>query len=187
MVLTPEELEERIFDLEKQVVKLKRRTRTDHRVPSLADEFDIEDAVFPPCVSLYASGVQSINNGAVTSLWWDREYADTDDMHHVSINNTRITFKTAGTYLVCASASWATRAAGRRLLRLVPNGVLNNAVAASEIGSVADAATEPGQNVAAIVPFVVGEYMEAWVYQDSGAALLVQQGRASFGAVRLGS
>ncbi|KKL92967.1 hypothetical protein LCGC14_1879390, partial [marine sediment metagenome] len=49
MALTPEEqasIEERFEILEKQVHRLKRKNNLDHRIPLLATNFDVEDAIF---------------------------------------------------------------------------------------------------------------------------------------------
>ncbi len=46
---------------------------------------------------------QSIANATAVALAWNSEQFDTDTMHDTSTNNSRITFTTAGTYIITAN------------------------------------------------------------------------------------
>lgn len=55
----------------------------------------------PPACRLTKSGNQTgIAHATETALTWDQETYDTDSMHSTSVNTSRITFTTAGIYVV---------------------------------------------------------------------------------------
>lgn len=70
-------------------------------------------STYPRCHVYNAAG-QSIPNSATLNLMlWDSEVYDTDSMHSTSVNTSRITFTSAGTYrvdaMICfASATYTT-------------------------------------------------------------------------------
>jgi len=67
-----------------------------------------------PRVHVYNAAGQSIPSSATFNLMlWDSEIYDTDSMHSTSVNTSRITFTTSGTYhvdvMICfASATYTT-------------------------------------------------------------------------------
>jgi hypothetical protein len=68
---------------------------------------------------------QSISQNTWTALEFDAETFDDDTMHDNSTNNSRITIKSAGRYLVTGSALYAgTNSAGNRLAAIYVNGAL---------------------------------------------------------------
>jgi hypothetical protein len=66
---------------------------------------------------------QTAANNAQTPVTWDTETFDTDSMHNPSSNPSRITFTTAGKYIVSGSITFAnTNATGARGAHIRLNG-----------------------------------------------------------------
>jgi hypothetical protein len=124
--------------------------------------------VQPACI-VYNTTNQSIPNTTATMLAFNAERVDNDGMHDNATNNTRITCRTAGTYVVTVSVIFAVSATGVRVLQVVHStagGVIwqsQNAVTA--------AANTTRLNAAGTIDLLVGEYIEAQVIQTSGGAL----------------
>jgi hypothetical protein len=130
------------------------------------------------------TGTQSINNTTDTTLTWASETLDTNTMHDNSTNNSRITIKTAGKYLVNAQITFDTSATGRRVVKIQKNG-------SDYDGNVMD-----GGNFGAsytyivntqILDLAVNDYLTVVVYQSSGGALLVRGNISSFKAIWMSS
>jgi len=112
------------------------------------------------------SGAQSIPNNSPTVATWDTETYDTDSMHDNSVNNDRITFNTAGKYLVGVRSNWGFNSTARRFVSISLNG------GATRIAEVDSAATsESDQSINVIFDFIVGDFINVEVYQNSGGAL----------------
>ena len=120
-----------------------------------------------PAARVTHSVTQSIANVAVTALAFDTEIFDTEAIHDNVTNNSRLTCRTAGTYLICAGVLWGTVAGGLRMTRITLNGTVFIARDASE----ASGGGNVEQSVAAVYPLVVNDYVTVEVYQASGAAL----------------
>ena len=184
MPLTPEEIEERLIELEEGQ---KRRSRTDPRIPLLATNFDIEDMLFPPMARVYNSANILISNDTSTNLTFNSELFDTDGMHSATVNTGRLTCKTAGKYLLIAQVRWQEWSTGKRWTGFQLNGSTDICVHASTGDS---GNTESRwQNPTTVYDLVVGDYVEVRVYQNRGGNLNVEaQSRHSpdFMAVRLG-
>lgn len=70
----------------------------------------VDDIVFlanPPACRLYHSTTQNVANGADTTMTFNSERFDTDSMHSAG-SPTRITFNTAGLYVVGGWVSYAS-------------------------------------------------------------------------------
>ena len=146
---------------------------------------DTKFSAFRSC-RVFHNAAQSIANNTVTALAFNSERFDTDGMHDNAVNNSRITFVTAGTYLVSLSVSFATNAVGQRIYGIRLNG-------ATTICQDIHAAVSTNQDrttVSTLYAFSAGDYVEAAVFQDSGAALNMEStGNLSpeFMAIRLGA
>lgn len=68
-------------------------------------------------VKVTKSTTQTISSSPVV-LSFDQEEFDTDSMHDNSTNNSRITFNTAGVYLVIANANYSTNSVVAAAIRL---------------------------------------------------------------------
>jgi len=136
-------------------------------------EAGILNAHFMPAVRVFHNAAQSIGNGSLTALNFNSERFDqggnvADAMHDTVTNNTRLTCKYAGVYLITGHLQWASSAAGTiRMLRIRLN-------AATDIGAIWNgplASTAIGQTVTAIYALAVNDYVELMAYQDSGGNL----------------
>jgi hypothetical protein len=128
-------------------------------------EFDA--ATTMPSCRVYHSTNQSIPNATFTPLAFDSERFDTDAMHDATTNNTRLTCKTAGKYLIIANVRWALNANNQRDLRLRVNGTTLIADVLLKVST-----TDPILlNISTIYDLAVNDYVEAVAYQDSGGAL----------------
>ncbi len=124
------------------------------------------------------SADQSIPDITLTSVTWNQENFDTDDMHDNVTNNNRITVKTSGTYLILCNVKWQSNSVNSRRCHIYKNGaqhsgVYNNAVSNSY------------QNMLAIDDSSVNDYFELQVYQDSGAAKNLFADQSSFTLMRI--
>lgn len=128
-------------------------------------------AVYTQGARVYNSANQSINHMTATTLLFDSERYDTDDIHSTIANTSRLTCKTAGKYVVTGNVAWDTNAAGFRLVYIRHN------VSASiaQIQNTPLAAHYTEVVVSTIFDFAVNEYVELRVYQDSGGALNIMQ------------
>lgn len=118
---------------------------------------------------VYHNANQSISNGASTALAFNSERWDTDTIHDNATNNSRLTCKTAGKYLIIGQVRWAANATGVRQCWIQDQ--------AGTTWGMADEPTPGGavvsQNVMTIIDMSVNNYVELYVYQSSGGALNV--------------
>lgn len=123
----------------------------------------------PPRCHVTHNANQSVANDTNVVLAFNTERYDTDTMHDTATNNSRITFTTAGLYIVTLIATFAsTSAAGDRALYIRKNG--RDYLGGSEKGPTSTS-FETGHQVTVQEMFQAGEYVEAIAKQDSGSAL----------------
>jgi hypothetical protein len=128
-------------------------------------------AIAGPCARVFHSANQSTTSGVFLSVAFDSERFDTDTIHDTVTNNTRLTCKTAGKYLITASIEIAFNATGTRIATLRLNGVTplaSMSVPAAATGSVPTRLTPT-----TIYDLAVNDYVEVQAWQDSGGALNV--------------
>ena len=111
------------------------------------------------------------NYDLATDTWlcldYDLENFDTDTMHDLIANPSRITFNRAGVYHVGALSGWESNVNGTRYLQIVLN----------RTTTIARAFTRPASGESTyhecttIYEFVKGNYIEARHYQSSGGNL----------------
>lgn len=133
----------------------------------------------------FHSTTQSIPNSTVTTIALDSERFDTDVIHDNSTNNSRLTCKTAGAYLIAACLGYAANGTGSRQTILKLNGTTN--IAAMTTSGLAAAASR--HSVSTIYQLAVNDYVEIVAFQDSGGALLTEQNAnidPEFSMIRLG-
>jgi hypothetical protein len=102
-----------------------------------------------------------------TVLAFDTERWDTNSMHDNVTNNSRLTCKTAGKYLVCAQCRFASNATGGRTMMLRINGSTIVAIT----GYPAINGDNTGVGVMSVLNLAVNDYVETLVYQNSGGNL----------------
>ncbi len=120
-----------------------------------------------PAARVYHSAGQSVANATYTILAFDSERFDTDAIHDNVTNNSRLTCKTAGKYLISGNISWDATASGDRELVIVLNSSPN--IAAVRV----NASSYCKQVVTTIYDLAVNDYVELYVMQTSGSPLLV--------------
>lgn len=130
----------------------------------------------PPTCRVYNNAAISIPNVTTTPLTFNSERFDTDSMHSMVSNTGRITFNTAGVYVVTANISWAASAVGFRITNIR----LNGATVLASTSSVVRSDGFLDVPCPTIYKFAVGDYIEVTVFQNSGAALNVSAGGGSF-------
>jgi hypothetical protein len=129
----------------------------------------LEDLLDPPRVRMRQTAAQSIPNTTFTALTFGAEDFDTANGHDTVTNNSRYTFTKAGLWVWNGKAAFTANATGQRAFLWKVNNV---SFAGSQTAWPAVAAVER-QYVAVGFEwnFIVGDYIELCVYQDSGGAL----------------
>jgi len=139
---------------------------------------DVRDGVdfllSPPTCKVYKTANQSIPDSAYSCLTWNAELFDTDTMHSNTSSNSRVTFTTAGIYQVTLTCLWANNAVGFRYHTIEKNGTTTynsgtNIIEPFVIGALG--ATHAGANINFLSPFNAGDYIQVFVYQNSGGAV----------------
>lgn len=127
-------------------------------------------------VHAYKSGTQSIPNATYTALTFDTESVNVGVAHSTVTNPTRFTAPSAGDYRIVGTCSFVANNTGQRIIKFQKNGTTD--VPAGGTATAAQSATY-GAAIAAptvIITLALNDYIEALVYQDSGAALNVGNG-----------
>lgn len=129
-------------------------------IPSSVDASDIACRV-------YNSADISVATGGAY-LTFDSERFDTNTMHSTSSNTGRITFTTAGKYVIGGSIEFASSAVGNRAIAIRLNGSTTIARHSTvNIGAVQQL------SIASEYDFAANDYIELFAFQDSGVAVNV--------------
>ena len=124
----------------------------------------LEALMIVPTAKVYHDTSQKIPHNSTTTLVFNSEYYDNDDIHDTSTNNSRLTCKTAGLYGIFACWKMTDSATGDRIINIVKNGtkalVRKRVRAASGGTTILPIYTEE--------PMAVDDYVEVTAYQDSG-------------------
>lgn len=107
--------------------------------------------------------------GVPTPIPFGSESYDTDTMHDLVTNTTRVVAKTAGVYFVVAQGVWQSNNTGTRIVSIRKNGTKNIGDDEREANPVASAQT--AQTATAVVQLAVNDYVEMVVTQTSGGNL----------------
>ena len=117
---------------------------------------------------VYHNAHQAITNATDTILAFNSERWDTDIIHDLVTNNSRLTVVTAGKYVITFSAVWADNSTGLRQLRILLNGTTQLATVRSLVNS----NNLNGYNsVTTIYNLATNDYIEAQVHQNSGVTI----------------
>jgi hypothetical protein len=120
-----------------------------------------------PAARVTHSVAQSIANSIPTFVSFDTERFDNDVIHDVLTNNTRLTCKTAGKYLIIGAVSFAVNNTGQRVAHIK----LNGSTIIGFGGGVALVGDYTPIVVSTIYNLAVNDYVELQVTQTSGGAL----------------
>ena len=124
-----------------------------------------------PFCSVYHNVNQSVATGVLTTLSFNSERADTKGMHDLENNNSRLTCKESGKYLITANVTFSMLSAvGARSLNLRLNGNtfiahINNTPPAANV--------EVGMNVSTIIELNENDYVEVVVWQATDSSLSI--------------
>lgn len=111
---------------------------------------------------------QAISGFTVTELTFQVEAFDTDTIGNLGTNNTRLTCKTAGKYLIQGDVAWNNDATGEyRDVMIRKNG--DPALRLARVIMNVAMAQGPEQNIATIVDLLVNDYVELVVYTTGSA------------------
>ena len=121
------------------------------------------------CARVYHSADQSIPNATWTALALDSERFDTDVIHDTVTNNSRLTCKTAGKYVIVASAMFASNATGLRGIKIL----LNSTTIIAKLYFAAISGDTTPTFVSTLYELNVGDYVQMQGVQTSGGALNV--------------
>jgi len=125
---------------------------------------------FDKSCRVFHSVAQAISSDGWVNLAFDSERWDTDDIHHLTTNNSRLTCKTAGKYLVMGCFDFAANDTGIRKIAILRNGNTYVAVfGAPNLG----AALTTSLITSMVLNLAVNDYVELRAYQNSGANLNV--------------
>lgn len=134
---------------------------------------------------VYHNANQNIAHDIETTLAFNREEYDSDAIHDTIVNNSRLTCKTAGKYLVAAAIRWQGNAIGYRLAGVK----LNGGWIPRRIGIIiqaAPAAVNTDSPFAHVLHLAVNNYVECVVRQTSTIGLTVDT-KSSFEMQRIGA
>jgi len=110
-------------------------------------------------------------NNSLREISWNSETYDTDNMHDQITNPERITFRTPGKYLVCATIQFDVNGTNDRYVEVRTQGTLPlNMTSAKAV-----AAIETGISLCFIYDFPINNYINLLVWQNSGGNLLVKE------------
>jgi hypothetical protein len=130
-----------------------------------------------PYCNAYRTAALSPATATFTLVPLDTEFDDTDNMHDLVTNPSRVIAQTAGEYLITYGVTFVANAVGRRVAQLQKNsaGVPGAAFAMTNL------VTAPVGNFAvtgvSTQRFIAGDYVELFIEQESGAALAIAPGQ----------
>jgi hypothetical protein len=119
-----------------------------------------------PCCRVFNNAnISHTTSGALQALTFNSERFDTDTMHSTSSQTGRITFTTAGYYMVGGQVEFGASATGERGLAIRLGGTT------TLISHNQDAIGSDQLSVVTFYAFTAGQYVELLGYQTSGGAL----------------
>jgi hypothetical protein len=122
----------------------------------------------PPACRVYHTANQAINNNALTALAFNSERFDTNTMHDTVTNNSRITFNTAGLYIVTGSFAFALDTDYTDITGLIR--MTGATTIAEETRYATGVSAIPRLTISTLYKFAVSEYVELVAYQTNTSA-----------------
>lgn len=143
-------------------------------------------ATFVPEARAFHNAAQSIPSGVATPLALNSETLDTNSIHDLVTNNSRLTCNTAGLYFIWGNFELAVSSGGLvRIISIRLNGT--TFIDLFHIFS-PNSTYAPTLSISTAYSLNVGDYVELCATQDTGGALNVNQTSYSpiFGMVKIG-
>jgi hypothetical protein len=122
----------------------------------------------PPAVLAFRSLNLTVANNTMTAVNLNQERYDTDTMHSTSANTNRVTFTTAGFYIVTFNCVWDADTVGNRIAQIRKNGA---DVLVYESKKAGGADLYVGHSLVVQDEFSAADYVEGMVQQTSGGNL----------------
>ena len=119
-----------------------------------------------------ATNTSALTNGTATTLTWDGERWDTDNIFDPTTSTSRLTCRTAGVYNIFTNVTWSANSTGRRMVQLLLNGTRVIAEVETLTGTAAEFTQ---QNLSCVEKLAVGDYIEVVAAQASGTGLSIVQ------------
>ncbi len=135
-------------------------------IGALSDHF-LKIIDYAPGARVWHNAQQVIQHNTLTALAFNQERWDTDNIHDSAVNNSRLTCRTAGKYIIVGQVTWLSNVAGTRNIYIRHQGTTDIAVNFYDPTNI----PTPRTLVSTIYDLAVGEYVELRVYQFSGAPL----------------
>lgn len=129
----------------------------------------VDDTARPRC-SAYGTAQQDIVTGTFTAATLDAEDYDVGSMHDNATNNSRITVTIPGLYLLTGGAQFVNNAVGQRVAVPKLNGT--TFMAGGMRFPVNSATGTSNALVSTCWNFVLNDYVELFLFQDTGGNLL---------------
>lgn len=152
-----------------RIIKLPLPTDAQHPTTKTYVDTEIANSLYTEGARVYHNVSQYSNDTVFTPLAFNSETYDTDVIHDPVTNNSRLTCKTSGKYIVTAHLQWAPNAVGERSLVIY----LNRTTIIAALSDYPGAVFDFYQVITTIYDLSVGDYVELWTYQNSGIHLLV--------------
>jgi len=131
---------------------------------------NISTLTIRPRANIRQTAVQSIPNGAYTSISFQTEDYDTPSGHDPVTNNTRYTAPITGKYTFSGGVAFVANGSGLRGTRWAKNGTALNASASMFVTVGAGAASRiTAQTIG--VDLAAGDFVELQAFQDTGGAI----------------
>ena len=122
-----------------------------------------------------SNATQSISNNTATAITFNSEVLDTNNFHSTSSNTSRMTIPAAyaGKYMVVGQIFVQNNGNGTRRLEIYKNG---SSFARTQ--NFADASEQGYLNINTTMSLAVSDYVELYVFQNSGSTLSIYGGTA---------
>ena len=124
----------------------------------------------PSCSAVIAAATSITDSLFTTVGMTDTDEWDNDNMHDTATNPSRITIRTAGRYIIQGYGQWAASATGARFFDIRKNAGTQGALRIQSTVQNLPASTI-FQNITGLVDCAVNDYLELYIYQNSGGAL----------------
>jgi hypothetical protein len=148
---------------------------------------NLRNLITKPACRVGRSADKSLTDATLTNIDWDQETYDTDTMHDNTTNNSRITFTTAGLYLV----TFNTQIAAAADYSIVQARILLSGTTSIATGSTQGTAVSvgPSLSVSGQYKFSAAQWVVAELYHDNtaNAARNMLTASSSFSAAWLSS
>lgn len=130
-------------------------------------EQGVFDSHFQPAARVFHNAAQSIATSTTTTLAFNSERFDTDTIHDTVTNNSRLTCKTAGKYLIGGNVEWSGGTGANSQIQVFLNAATVIAYDVMAGGS----AEHSRLAITTFYDLAVNDFVELRVFQASGGSI----------------